>query len=195
MCTSLWGPSSHVSSENNCISDQENEGTEAGETWVSCKSFPVPLSAPHGFMVAATALLQQVTQPHKDAASHYAQPHSATAQNVGLGLTLRTHVCGATPEKIFSPQSRILRFWEVHARWFLGFFCLVLCMCVSLRYCSESTENFMLLRRASAADTVRFSWQKWSVSWPLTVEIEIIPSPDTIKSSSTLVAWLFLQLP
>lgn len=39
----------------------------------------------------------------------------------------------------------------------------------------------MLLRCASTVETVRFSWQKWSVSWPLTVEIEIISSPDNNK--------------
>lgn len=67
MCTCLWGTSSHISDENNCVSDHENEGTEAGETWekrkLSCKSFPIPLSAPRGFMVTATALLQHYPTP------------------------------------------------------------------------------------------------------------------------------------
>lgn len=75
-CTPVWDTSSHTSNENNCVSAQEKEGTEAGETWVkkkhSGKSFPIPLWAPPGFMVTATALLQHIIHPHKDVFSHYA---------------------------------------------------------------------------------------------------------------------------
>lgn len=67
-------------------------------------------------------------------------------------------------------------------------------LCVCEHYFSESKENFMVLRCASTAELVRFSWQKWSVSWLLTVEIELIPSPNTIKFSSTLVATLTATL-
>lgn len=66
------------------------------------------------------------------------------------------------------------------------------CMCE--HYFSESKENFMVLRCASIGERVRYSWQKWSVSWPLTVEIELVPSPHTIKFSSTLVATLAATL-